>query len=65
MSLQGEAKSVYLRMKSLIVYTRMRLIWVVALKDTEATSIEFYCLDLIAVLSTLDNVVLLCPGLWH
>lgn len=34
----------------------------VALKDTEATFTEFYCLTLIAVLSTLDNVVLLC--LW-
>lgn len=32
-----------------------------ALKDTEATFTEFYCLTLIAVLSTLDNVVLLCP----
>lgn len=40
----------------------MRLIWVAALKDTEATFIEFYCLNLIAVLSALDNVVLLC--LW-
>lgn len=63
MSRQGEAKSMYLRMKSLIACTRVRLIWVAALKDTEATSIEFYCLNLIAVLSTLDNVVLLCPGL--
>lgn len=33
----------------------------VALKDTEAAFAEFSCLHLIVVLSTLDDVVLLCP----
>lgn len=34
----------------------------VALKDTEAAFIEFYCLNLIALLSTLGDIILLC--LW-
>lgn len=41
--------------------TRVRLFGVVVLKETEATCIEFYCLVLIAVLSTLGKVVLLYP----
>lgn len=52
-NLQGEAKSMFLQVTSLGVCKNCQTYCGVVLKDAEATFIEFYCLTLIAALSSL------------